>query len=209
MGIKTIVFDFGNVVGFFDHRLTSNRLAAHSEMGADKIHAFLFNGPIEDDYESGRISTSAFLAQVRQTCQLVCSDQVIATAWADIFWPNPDVCALMPALKPYYRLLLGSNTNELHARQFGQQFAAVFKYFDALMLSHLIGARKPSEQFFKHCLLQAGCEAEECLFIDDLPVNVAGARACGWQGIVYSNIADLRKQLHALEIRGLEQDALS
>ena len=28
--IKTVVFDFGNVIGFFDHRIASNRLAEHT-----------------------------------------------------------------------------------------------------------------------------------------------------------------------------------
>ena len=40
-----------------------------------------------------------------------------------MFWPNPEVCAWCRALKPRYRLLLLSNTNELHSRHFLRQFA--------------------------------------------------------------------------------------
>jgi FMN phosphatase YigB (HAD superfamily) len=38
------------------------------------------------------------------------------------------------------------------------------------------------------------------LFIDDLLANVAGARACGWQGIVYRRGADLARELAELGV---------
>jgi putative hydrolase of the HAD superfamily len=205
MAIKTIVFDFGKVVGFFDHRLTTHRLAPHSGIPADAIHAYLFGGPLEDDYESGRLSTPEFLKLVCDQCQLRCSGEELARSWADIFWPNLDVIALLPRLKPYYRLLLGSNTNELHTRQFREQFADAFRHFDALVFSYEIGVRKPEPGFFQHCQRLAGCDAEECVFIDDLPANVAGAKACGWHGIVYTGIEDLRRELTRHSIREWEQ----
>jgi glucose-1-phosphatase len=201
MAIKTIVFDFGRVVGYFDHRLTTNRLAPGSGLSAEEMHTYLFGGPLEDDYESGRITTGEFLKRVRETCRLTCSEDTIAAAWADIFWPNLEVCALLPRLKPRYHLLLGSNTNELHARRFCEQFADWLQHFDALVLSHQIGVRKPKPGFFEHCTRLAACAAAECLFIDDLADNVAGARACGWQGLVYTNFPDLCKELTA---RGIE-----
>jgi FMN phosphatase YigB (HAD superfamily) len=200
MRIKTIVFDFGRVVGFFDHRLTTSRLAVHGGLPVEEMHAYLFGGSLEDDYESGRIGTSEFLKRVRETCRLTCSDEIISAAWADIFRPNEEVCALLPRLKPRYRLLLGSNTNELHARHFCQQFADWLRHFDALILSHEIGVRKPKAGFYEHCTRLAGCAPAECLFIDDLVDNIAGARACGWHGIVYTSFRDLCNQLTALGI---------
>ena len=68
-------------------------------------------------------------------------------------------------------------------------------YFDALVLSHQVGLRKPRPEMFAHALQLARCRAEECLLIDDLPANVAGAKACGWQGIVYRGAEELRREL--------------
>jgi putative hydrolase of the HAD superfamily len=195
MNIEALVFDFGKVVGLFDHRLTTNRLAPHAALPADALHAYLFGGTLEDDYESGRISSADFLKRVREACGLSCDDEVLSKAWADIFWPNEAVCALLPALRSRYRLLLASNTNELHARQFCHQFADTLRHFHAVVLSHEIGVRKPKAAFFERCQRLAGCPPQACLFIDDLPANVAGARACGWHGIVYTGIVDLRTQL--------------
>src|SRR5439155_12795385 len=129
----------------------TRRLAAHSGLPAEEMHLRLFGGALEDDYESGRITSAQFIERVRQGCQLTCADEIIATAWADIFWPNPDVCGLLPHLKPHYRLLLGSNTNELHARHYCAQFAESLRYFDALVLSHEVGVRKPKAAFYQHC----------------------------------------------------------
>jgi putative hydrolase of the HAD superfamily len=198
--IKTVVFDFGNVIGYFDHQLTLKRLTAHSDLSADALLAAFNWSQLEDNYESGRLSTAEFLQRLRTIGQLRCADELLAEAWSDIFWPNPEVCALLPVLKPRYRLLLGSNTNDLHARQFRRQFAEPLRYFDALVLSHEIGVRKPRAGFFQHCQELAQCAPEECLFIDDLPANVAGAKALGWQGIVYTGIDDLRARLAALGI---------
>src|SRR5258708_10029217 len=100
MEIKALAFDFGNVVGFFNHRLTTQRLTAHADLPSDALHALLFDGSLEDDYESGRISTAEFLKRIRQSCRLTCDETTLAAAWADIFWPNGDVCALLPQLKP-------------------------------------------------------------------------------------------------------------
>ena len=94
--IRTLIFDFGNVVGFFDHWQVTRRLAAHGEVAAEELHAFLFGGPLEDDYEAGRISSAEFLRHVREKARLRCSEEVLVTSYTDIFWPNPDVCGLLP-----------------------------------------------------------------------------------------------------------------
>jgi glucose-1-phosphatase len=200
MSIKALVFDFGNVIGFFDHYLTLNRLARYTDMAPAAMYAAIYNGELEDAFESGRIPLAEFLERFRRTCGLACEDAVLSAAVADIFRPNPEVCALLPVLKPRYRLILGSNTNELHARHFRAQFADVLRHFDAVVLSYEIGVRKPKAGFFAHCQRLAGCAPAECVFIDDLAANVAGAQACGWQGIVYTGSEDLRQRLAALGI---------
>jgi putative hydrolase of the HAD superfamily len=200
MKIQTIVFDFGNVIGFFDHSPAISRLAAHASVDAATIRSSIYGGDLEDAYESGRISTAEFLQQLRTLCQLRCSDEEAGAAYGDIFWPNEPLCALVPQLKPRYRLLLGSNTSELHSRQFRRQFADTLRHFDALVLSHDVGVRKPKAAFFEHTRRLAGCAPQACLFIDDLPANVKGAIACGWQGIVYHSFDDLRQRLSELGI---------
>jgi putative hydrolase of the HAD superfamily len=82
-----------------------------------------------------------------------------------------------------------------------RQFEETMRHFDALVLSHEVGARKPRPEFFHACQRLAGCGPAECLFIDDLPANVAGARALGWHGIVYANGTDLSRELEKHGVR--------
>jgi glucose-1-phosphatase len=201
LALKTLIFDFGNVVGYFDHGRASRCLAGWSDLPVEVLHGHLFGSRLEDDYESGRIGTAEFVRRAREACRLCCGADEFGPAYADIFWPNPDVCALLPRLKPAHRLLLLSNTNELHARQFGRQFAEALAHFDGLVFSHEVGARKPAPAVFAHAQRLAGCRPEECLFIDDLAANVAGARAFGWHGIVYTDFAALRRQLAEFGVR--------
>lgn len=200
MSITTLVFDFGNVLGFFSHRKAAEQLAVHSPLSVDDILYHYLDSDVEDDFESGRMSLAEFRALVRERCRVRCSDAELDLAIADMFTPNDEVCALVSELKPRYRLVLLSNTNELHAVQFRRQFADTLAHFDALVLSHEVRMRKPCADIYTHCQKIAGATPRQCLFIDDLPANIEAARACGWQGIVYHQGLDLRRELHKFGI---------
>jgi len=198
--LRTIVFDFGNVIGYFDHRRAARKLAAFSETPEDAIHRHLLDAAIEHEYESGCLTSAQFLLRLREACRSTAHDEHLGLAYADIFTPNEAVCALVPKLKGRYRLLLGSNTTELHARTFRREFADTLAHFDHLVLSYDIGVRKPAAGFFEHCQQHAQARPDECVFIDDILANVEGARACGWHGIVYRDAPQLHKDLAGLGI---------
>jgi glucose-1-phosphatase len=198
--IKTIIFDFGNVIGFFSHRLASGRLAYYAGVPAEAMHRFLFGGGIEEDIDGGKISVAELIRKVREKFSLRCADEYLELAFGDMFWPNREVCALIPRLRPQYRLLLGSNTNELHTRRFKKQFAETLSHFDELILSYEIQICKPEARFFEHCQKLARANPGECLFIDDMPTNIAGAQAFGWNAILYQHNSDLLAQMKALGV---------
>jgi glucose-1-phosphatase len=104
-------------------------------------------------------------------------------------------------LKQHYRLVLGSNTNPIHARRFLSQFADTLRHFDALVLSFEIGARKPRREFYEQVIRAAACPPANCVFVDDLSANVDGARACGLEGIVYTSTQSLRATLSKLGLQ--------
>ena len=203
--IQTIAFDFGRVIAHFDHGRTLSKLVSYTDMPAEEMFARIYCGELEDQFESGRISAEEFLRHFRSVCRLGCDVEILAEAVADIFWPNEPVCGLIPRLRPRYRLVLASNTNPIHAAKFVPQLADTLRHFDALVLSHEIGARKPGRKFFEHLLRVAEKPADRCVFIDDLPENVAGARACGLHGIVYTEVASLRTSLGQLGIAFAEE----
>lgn len=197
MRIRTLVFDFGNVVGFFCHRKAARQLAAFARkpVAPEKIIQFLFYTELEPRFEVGELSATQVLEMLRLEFDLGGSDEELAHAFADIFAPNDPVCRLIPELRGRYRLALLSNTNDLHYRLFRRQFAPTLDLFDYLFVSHEVGLRKPDPGLFEYVAKRLGCMPGECLFIDDLPTNIESARACGWQGLVYDKGDDLRRLL--------------
>jgi putative hydrolase of the HAD superfamily len=201
MGITTVVFDFGNVLGFFSHRKAAEQLAAHGknvDLGA--MHDFVFASQLGSDYEIGAVSSADFRAVVRRRFGLTCDDAQFDAAYSDIFVPNAEVCSLVPRLQGRYRLQLLSNTTDIHCRWFGRQFADVLSRIDDLVFSHEVALRKPEPRVYEYCRAQAGRPAAECVFIDDVPGNVQGARTAGWYGIVYRPGGTLIDELAALGV---------
>jgi FMN phosphatase YigB (HAD superfamily) len=202
-----LIFDFGNVVAHFDYRKACERLGRPLGMSGD---AFLERArslgfsPLVRRYESGAIDAVGFSRGVCELVGLEIAHDDFASAWADIFWPNEPIAGVIADLKRRgYRLVLGSNTNDLHADHFRRQFAETLASFDRLILSYEIGHIKPSREFYDACARAAGVPPSECIFIDDLPENVEGARVAGLRGIVYRDTPGLLDDLRGL---GVEVD---
>jgi HAD superfamily hydrolase (TIGR01509 family) len=202
--IRTILFDFGNVIAFFDHRRAIEKLRGYTRLEPTELALVLYGGELEIAYENGQISTNRYFEIAKEDGRLNCSLDQFVAAFVDIFTENTGVTALVPRLKKHYRTLLASNTNDAHFTHYRKQFDHVLGHFDGLVVSHEIGARKPHRPFYEHCQKHANCEPGECLFIDDLPGNIHAAEAFGWQGVVLTSPADLIARLKTLGIRGFD-----
>jgi putative hydrolase of the HAD superfamily len=200
-GVRTIVFDFGNVIAFFDHQRAIRRLAPFTDLPPIELTLQLYGGTIEEDYEYGRLSTAEYVRAARLNGRLTCSDEEFLAAFVDIFWRNDPVCELIPRLAERYRLVLASNTNDAHFRKYSDQFADVLGHFDHLGTSHTLGARKPHPEFFARVQRFVAAEPGGCVFVDDLPINVEAACRHGWAGVVYRPGDDLAAELGRLGIQ--------
>jgi HAD superfamily hydrolase (TIGR01509 family) len=99
-----------------------------------------------------------------------------------------------------YTLLLGSNTNVLHATQYRRQFARTIDLFDHLILSYEVGCLKPDARFYRAAVAAAGVPAASCVFFDDLLENVEGARKAGLNGLQYVDTPSLIAGLQQLGV---------
>ncbi len=198
--MKTILFDLGNVIAFFDHRRGLARLTPFSPLTVEEMYTSVYAGEIEDRIERGQVTPATYLRDVHKLWQLRCDVDFLAHVIGDVFWANQETCELATRLSDRYRLLIASNTNAVHARRFLKQFAGVFKHFHHLVLSYEVGVRKPETDFYHTCLRYANAKPSECVFIDDLEANVVGARNFGFHAIAYQPNDDLTGQLAALGV---------
>jgi glucose-1-phosphatase len=200
--IRTVLFDFGNVVAFFDHQRALRRLLAHTDRTADQLLALMYYNDLEYRYECGELTTDEVFAMAREVGGLRCSQDEFVAAFCDIFSPNPPVAELVGRLKRNgYRLVLASNTNAAHYAHYREAFRDVLAHFDAIAVSHEAGARKPHPKFFEYAHRLAVGERAECVFIDDLADNVEAARAFGWRAIQYTAFEELLAGLKGLGVR--------
>jgi len=198
--IRTIFFDFGNVLAFFDHGRAIRKFAKFTDVNPVELGLQLYGGPLEDDYEHGKLTTKEYVRDAILNGRLKMTPEEFLKHFVDIFWANPEVCDLIPKLKPRYRIVLASNTNDAHFTKYTEQFADVLGHFDHLVASHQVGARKPHDEFFAAAKKHADAEPHECVFVDDLPVNIEAANRAGFHGIVYMPDDTLAMRLRKLGV---------
>lgn len=199
-----LIFDFGNVLAHFDYVKAADRLSAHAGCTGrellDRVAPLGFSEYVKR-YESGQIAAEDFSRAVCDLAGMAVGHSEFAAAWSDIFTLNEPIARLVETLGALgYPLVLGSNTNDLHAAQFRRQFAETLRHFRRLVLSYEVGHIKPSREFYLACAEAAGALPGECVFIDDLPENVEGARTAGLTGLVYRDDRTLRDDLVALGV---------
>jgi FMN phosphatase YigB (HAD superfamily) len=67
--------------------------------------------------------------------------------------------------------------------------------FDGIVVSGEEGLLKPEPGIYRVLVDRYGLAAEDCLFIDDMPDNVEGARAVGMQAYLFEGAAAMRAEL--------------
>lgn len=74
------------------------------------------------------------------------------------------------------------------------------EYMDGGILSYKVKMIKPYADIYEKLLADYGLKAEECLFLDDKPVNCAGAEAVGMKAIVFTTKEEVEKKMAELGI---------
>lgn len=177
--IRTLIFDFGDVFINLDKSATLREM---QKLKIEDLSEELLQTNM--DYEKGLISSDAFLASYLKSFSSLTKPQIIAS-WNAILIDFPKYRYTFIKLlseKKYYKLILLSNTNELHINwvieniPFYEEFVACF---DAFYLSHEINFRKPDSDIYEFVLEKHDLKPEECLFIDDTKANTESAAALG------------------------------
>ncbi len=178
--IKTIIFDFGDVFINLDKQAAMQhalQLFNTDTFSEDMIAT-------NDLYEKGLISTASFI-KFYKNCFPNISETEIINTWNIIIKDFPTHrLGFIKTLseKKKYRLVLLSNTNELHINYVKEQieFYEEFKNcFDVFYLSHEIHLNKPNLEIFEFVLSENNLLAEECLFLDDTKEHTIAAAQLG------------------------------
>jgi len=197
--IKTLIFDLGNVIVRFDHGRIVRRVEQFCDLSGSEIFERMFGSDIVHDYDHGKTSSVEFFDRVRKYLNLRMTFDEFSEAWNSTFDLNPILPEEMfESLSQKYRLLILSDTNELHFEFIKQNFS-LLSYFDDFVVSYRVGAIKPAPEIFLAAVEKANCLPAECFFIDDREPNVEGARKIGIRAELFISAEQFAKDLRMLE----------
>ncbi len=181
-----IIFDLGGVVLNLDY---SRTISAFQQLGISEFessYSQLVQTGLFDDYERGEMTSNDFREGIRKAFRVDVSDAQIDDAWNAMLLNLPkERLELLRKLSETKRIVLLSNTNEIHIRKFNQTLKLehglnnLSGHFQKLYYSYEVGMRKPEERIFQHVLDEQGFNPAETLFIDDSPQHIEGARKVG------------------------------
>lgn len=192
--IKTVVFDLGNVILPFDFSICCEKLSRISPYSAEEIYLSGVKSEIVLAYERGKISSLDFYKQITSALSANISFDDFRDAWNEIFTENKHVSALIKRLKNKYRLLLLSNTNEMHFDYACRQYP-VLNEFDDFILSFQLRLMKPETQIYEEVIRRADAAPEEIVYIDDIEIYAEAAKKSGIRGITFCSNEQLARDL--------------
>ena len=199
--IHNIVFDMGGVLINFDAQRYTARFVP-DPADYELIHRELFRSVEWIRMDRGSITDEEAVACVcrRLPERLHQAVADILEHWHQDIPPLDGVYDLVEELKGKgYGIYLLSNTcTRFHS--FRKNIPAL-RFFDGEFISadcHLV---KPEPGIYLRFLEQFTLRPEECVFIDDVPLNIEAAIRCGFYGLVYhGDPARLRRELRALGV---------
>lgn len=184
--IKNIVFDMGNVLVRFDPELFMDRYSLtgedrkliRNEVFRSVEWTMLDRGVIDEEIAEQRILP-------RLPERLHDAARGLIEKWDDPIVPVEGMLELLQALKAKgYRLYLLSNAATRQPIYWARAEAS--KLMDGALISAEAKLLKPDPQIYRTFLRKFALRPEECVFIDDTPINVEGALYENMAGIVFN-----------------------
>jgi epoxide hydrolase-like predicted phosphatase len=203
---KHLIFDFGGV--FLDlsgrHVRTADNLARVFSIPEEKAAAF-WNANNEG-LATGKETSARFIRRMNKGLGMRINTRKAASEWSRyqrrgisksmIDWK---LVSYVKKLKKDYKVHMLSNTTGVGWRS-DKWLRALDSNFDSIFRSHMVGMRKPNKDIFLHALKKIGAKPEECIFVDDLQVNVNAANSIGIKGVLFTTFSKLKKDFSALGI---------
>ena len=201
-----VVFDLGGVLIDLHSEAAGRELIEKYGLLADSF-ARLTRSCFESHPRSitelamiGEVGTSDYLEAFLRECSVKDLEGVRINRLSVLGRERANVFAIVKQLKRAgLACCVLSNTIALH----WEKLSSTREYpslgvFDHVFASHLIKCAKPEESSFSFVSEALHIPMSECLLIDDTPLNVSRARAAGWQALLFSNAAELKRDVGSL-----------
>jgi glucose-1-phosphatase len=193
---KTIIFDLGKVLVYFDFKRGYQALESVCPYAAAEIPKRIATSDLVERFETGLVEPHDFFQQFSELLGLRVDYDQFRAIWTCIFTETLLSDAMVEGLAKRYRLLVLSNTNAIHFEMVRETYP-ILRHFHDLILSYEVKAMKPQPAIFHAALEKAGCKPEECFYTDDIAAYVEAARALGIDAVQFESREQLERDMKA------------
>ena len=197
--LETVIFDLGNVLLPFDWGVARKRMCKRAGCSRRELEDYFVTTPFLGQLEIGQLTAQQFFEIVARDLRFTGNRAEFDEILSNIFTTDAAMLQLTQVLKGSYRRFVLSNTIPQHIEFVFAKYP-VLRDFDGHIFSYEVGLAKPDRRIYELAVQQFGIVAERTVFIDDLPANIAGARAAGLQAIQHKNFRETRRELTRLGI---------
>jgi putative hydrolase of the HAD superfamily len=198
--ITTIFFDIGGVClsNGWDHE---QRQALAQQLGFDYPSFDSRHRQVIDSLERGQLTLEEYLRWTLFYEPRPFTMRQAIDAIEQLSTPFDQTLALVGALRDSGKFLLATLNNE--SRELNEYRIERFGLrglFSAFFSSCYLGLLKPQPEHYRRALQITQRQPDECLLVDDRPMNVEVARILGMRPILFTSADQLRAELRALNI---------
>ncbi len=191
MNPTTLIFDLGDVIINLKKEAAWHQEDLFAHFRHDALQQ-LFERRFFHDFETGQVSVPEFLHTMQSIAIADNTTEAdIRRHWNAILLDMPaHRIALLRTLRQRYRLLLLSNTNDIHLEHIRAHMQSAFgedvleNTLHTCYYSQRVGLRKPGREIYEWVLQQQQLQGNECVFFDDKPENLVEPARLGIQTVL-------------------------
>ena len=182
--IKNLVFDFGNVLIEWN---PAKILATFVEEDRKRIKAAIFDSGFWAQTDTGQLTLEAAIqaAQTLLDSSYSATVEAIFTHWYETVGVYHQLQEkIFEWAQLGYGIYILSTTSEIFYAVENAGLLPMTKVLTGKILSYEVGCAKPDKSIYQKLLAQYALQANQCVFIDDLQVNLDVAKSLGFETIL-------------------------
>lgn len=196
--IRNIILDIGNVIVRWDPPGIITRCFGAAAATPDFIRA-VFGPDIWHPLNRGEITGDE--ARLRYQAELGFTapqaNDLFTAINASLTLIAPTIALMERIAAAGYRMFaLSDNVHELVT--YLKEHHDFWRFFDGAIISAKVGLLKPDPAIFECLLTTYDLQANQCVFFDDMPGNVAGAQSVGLYAFVFTDAVKAEADLLGL-----------
>jgi len=199
---KAVIFDMGGVLLRSKDPAPRDAIARRFGTTREELEKFVFRGPTSVRSEIGEVSDIFHWQTVLK--HFGHSEEDPKKIYAEYF-SGDDIdqwlLEFAESLKPNLKIGLLSNAWVDSRKRLGALFHFI-EIFDVSIFSAEVKARKPEPEIYRIMLEKLDAKAEECIFIDDFPENIEGAKKLGISTILFKDTQETIRKINSMLGRG-------